>query len=130
MYKNFNRRLMHIISFFILLLIIPCAHSDPNKTSFAELQKAADQGNARAQYYLGMSYGTGDGFIQDSTKSAEWYKKDADQGYAGAQLLLGWYYATGNGVTKDSTKSAEWYQKAADQGNVDAQSALKRLYSQ
>ena len=72
MYKNFNHCLIYLTSFLIVLLIIPCAHSTPpNKISFEELQKAADQGHTEAQFNLGVSYAAGNGVTKDSTKAVE-----------------------------------------------------------
>jgi TPR repeat protein len=131
MYKKINNYLKYFTSFLIILLIIPCVHSaSPNKDSFEELQKAADQGDAEAQVALGAFYAGGGGVAKDSGKAAEWYKKAADQGYAKAQFLLGWYYNIGNGVAQDFTKAIEWYKKAADQGYAEAQLALGVCYAE
>ena len=52
----------------------------------AELyQKAADQGNAKAQMNLGWLYENGQGVPKDLGKAAELYQKAADQGDAPAQ---------------------------------------------
>ena len=44
-------------------------------------KKAADQGNARAQYNLGCSYEYGEGVSKDINEAKNWYKKAADQGF-------------------------------------------------
>jgi len=94
----------------------------------AELyQKAADQGNARAQSNLGRFYETGRGVPKDLSKAAELYQKAANQGNARAQYHLGWLYEFGDGVPKDLGKAAELYQKAANQGDEDAIASLQRL---
>jgi TPR repeat protein len=41
---------------------------------------AADQGDASAQHYLGVSYQNGDGAPQDSAEAARWIRLAADQG--------------------------------------------------
>src|SRR5277367_6058522 len=46
------------------------------------LRKAADQGNADAQFNLGGMYEKGYQLPQDYAEAAEWYRKAADQGYA------------------------------------------------
>jgi hypothetical protein len=47
----------------------------------AELyEKAADQGNVRAQYNLGVLYESGQGVPKDLGKAAELYQKAANQG--------------------------------------------------
>ena len=66
------------------------------------LVKAAENGNARAQWYLGVCYDTGihiSGFHSDKEKAKYWYTKSAEQGYEPAKEKLkklnsGCYVAT------------------------------------
>lgn len=51
-------------------------------------QKAAEQGDATAQFYLGLCYDKGKGVAQDYEKAVEWYQKAADQGNAFAQSKI------------------------------------------
>jgi TPR repeat protein len=83
-------------------------------------RKAADQGNAFAQYQLGSMYANGQGVPQDYTEAVKWWRKVADQGNADAQYQLGSMYENGKGVPEDSAEAMKWYHKAADQGNVNA----------
>ena len=46
-------------------------------------RKAADQGNARAQYNLGTLYEAGNGVEKDVDKAVEWFRKAAKQGEPG-----------------------------------------------
>ena len=46
-------------------------------------QKAADQGDAAAQFRLGLAYRTGRGVEKSDEEAARWYQKAADQGHAG-----------------------------------------------
>jgi TPR repeat protein len=57
-------------------------------------RKAAEQGYAKAQYNLGVSYVLGQGVPQDYAQAALWYRKAAEQGYAEAQVGLGSFEAT------------------------------------
>ncbi len=94
----------------------------------AELfQKAADQGDLKAQYNLGVCYASGEGVPKDLGKAAELFQKAADQGYPKAQYELGMSYRNGEGVPKDLGKAAELFKKAADQGDVQAQYELRFL---
>ena len=52
-------------------------------------QYAADQGDARAQNYLGLMYYYGQGVQQDDQQAVQWYRKAAEQGDADAQYYLG-----------------------------------------
>jgi TPR repeat protein len=47
-------------------------------------QKAADQGDAKAQSNLGTMYAFGKGVLKDYKQAVYWYQKAADQGYASA----------------------------------------------
>ena len=93
----------------------------------AEVRKQAEQGNAKAQYQLGMVYinGKGPGTPPDYVEAMKWYRKAADQGNPDAQFQLGSMYENGSGVPKDYAEAMKWYRKAAVQGNTDAQKYLK-----
>ena len=94
-----------------------------------EMQQAAEQGVAQAQFILGLSHLTGDKFPKDSNKATEWLQKAAEQGHSMAQTILGGLYNTGEGVQQDVNQAAVWFQKAAEQGNPLAQVALGNKYS-
>ncbi|MBQ9771958.1 MAG: sel1 repeat family protein, partial [Lentisphaeria bacterium] len=51
-------------------------------------RKAAEQGNALAQYNLGVCYENGEGVQKDLVQAVFWFRKAADQGYAQAQEAL------------------------------------------
>ena len=59
-------------------------------------RKAAEQGDADAQYNLGVMYDAGQGVPQDYAAAVSWYRKAAEQGYAGAQYNLGVMYERGS----------------------------------
>jgi TPR repeat protein len=91
-------------------------------------RKAAEQGDAAAQYNLGIMYDHGRGVPQDYAQAALWYRKAAEQGFASAQLNLGAAYYEGQGVTQDYAQAAAWYRKAAEQGDATAQFNLGAAY--
>lgn len=80
----------------------------------------AEQGNAAAQFNLGLMYEKGDGVPRDEQEAARWYYKAALQGHVGAQLNLGTLYDEGKGVVEDNRKAAQWYNQAASKGEVAA----------
>ena len=43
--------------------------------------KAAEQGDAEAQWHLGRCYRRGNGVAQDEAETAKWYRMAADQGH-------------------------------------------------
>ena len=91
--------------------------------------KAAEQGELRAQFNLGMLYSSNED-IKDSAKAAEWYRKAAESGDAWSQFNLGLMYAHGEGVPQNSAEAIEWYRKAAEQRASHAQCILGQIYSQ
>ena len=87
----------------------------------------AEQGDAVAQYNLGVCYENGRGVTQSYTEAVKWYTKAAEQGYAAAQCNLGVCYKNGEGVTQSYTEAVKWYTKAAEQGHAGAKEALRIL---
>ena len=87
-----------------------------------------DQGNAAAQYNIGVLYELGQGVLQDYAQALVWFRKAAVQENAFAQAALGEMYADGWGVPKDYAQAAAWYRKAADQGHLAAQNNLGVIY--
>ncbi|MBM3877397.1 MAG: sel1 repeat family protein, partial [Verrucomicrobia bacterium] len=90
--------------------------------------RKAEQGDATAQFNLGVSYDFGRGVVKDEAEAVKWYRKAADQGHAAAQFNLGLSYAEGQGVVKDEAEAVKWYRKAADQGHASAQFNLGVMY--
>jgi hypothetical protein len=89
---------------------------------------AADQGNASAQYILGLMYSEGQDVTQDYREAARLFKLAADRGDAKAQYNLGLLYDNGQGVTQDYREAARLYKLAADQGDASAQYNLGVMY--
>ena len=60
----------------------------PNRRTwqtFDEMRKAAEEGDAAAQCYLGICYQTGQGVAQDYPQALKWLRRAADQNDAAAQ---------------------------------------------
>lgn len=81
----------------------------------------AEQGNAEAQFTLGLSCSTGNGHAQDLPQAAQWYRLAADQNHALAQFNLGLMFAGGQGVATDHTAALHWINLAATSGDAGAQ---------
>jgi uncharacterized protein len=67
--------------------------------------KAAVQGNAGAQFNLGLLYQNGHGVPRDAGLAVHWYRAAAGQGNAGAQINLGVMYAKGDGVPQNDMEA-------------------------
>ena len=88
----------------------------------------AEQGNADAQFNLGVLYANGKGVPQDYAEAMKWYRQSAEQDNASAQFNLGVLYYDGKGVPQDYAEAAKWSRRAADQGDADAQFGLGYMY--
>ena len=102
--------------------------------AFEHYRAKAEQGQAEAQYYLGMIYRTGShGVAKDVPVSVTWLTKSAEQGHSRAQYYLGRTYfdfdGNTSGVAKDTRNAVSWWGKAAAQGDADAQEALGFCYA-
>ena len=70
---------------------------------------AAEQGEAIAQFDLGLIYYKGDEVPQDYAEAAHWFRLAADQGYADAQFNVGVMYYNGEEVPQYFAEAAHWY---------------------
>ena len=93
-----------------------------------EFKKAAEKGDATAQYNLGLMYAKGKGVPQDDAQAVGLWQKAAEQGHVSSQFSLGLAYDNGEGVPQNYKQAVEWYTKAAKQGYAMAQFNLGSLW--
>ena len=88
---------------------------------FKKMMTAAEAGDARAQYFIGLQFASGNasGYVEQS-RAATWYRKAAVQGYADAENHLGTRYHNGAGVPQDYGLARSWYLFADADGSRDA----------
>ena len=93
-------------------------------------RRAAEMGDPKGMYKLGVCYDFGKGGLtMDEAKAVEWYQKAAEAGETGAMNRLGVCYEYGMaGLTRDEAKAVEWYQKAAEAGDAIAMNSLVDCY--
>ncbi|MDR2875356.1 MAG: hypothetical protein LBV44_05445 [Methylobacillus sp.] len=107
-----------------------CAQAEPDvieqtlKEITAEnlpaIRKAAEQGDAEAQFKLGIAYLDGGVIEKDGKQGFDWMTKAANQNHAAAQFFLGIFYAYGG----DEAQSIAWMRKSAAQGFLPAQQVI------
>ena len=97
--------------------------------AFREFRPLAEQGDAGAQFNLGLMYSRGLGVPENDAEAVKWYRKAAEQGHADAQTLIGMMYAGGLGVPKNDAEAVKWFHKAAEQGIAQAQFNLGNMYA-
>ncbi len=93
------------------------------------LRQAAAEGDAKAQYEIGLRYSNGSGIKRDMTEAAEWFRRAAAQEFAPAQYRLGSLYEKGLGVERDLVSASNWYRRSADLGNARAMHNLAVIHT-
>lgn len=102
------------------------------KSNFSERLKLANQGDAKAQYEVGVTYALplhGQA-TQDDVAAFQWFLKSAQQGYLPAQEQVAALYSSGKGVEKNPQQAFHWRQKAAEQGSRASMMALAGSYEE
>ena len=102
------------------VLLTGCSPPGDDSEVSRALRSSAEQGDAEAQFDLGLMYALGDGVAQDDAEAVRWYRLAAEQGHAPAQYSLGAMYAMGEGVTQDYVLAHTWCSLAAS-GASDVQ---------
>src|SRR5208337_1574038 len=88
--------------------------------AYEEFKSLAEQGDADAQWNLGMMYYNGEGVEQDCVEAMKWFQKSVEQGDVDSQLGLGWMYANGKGIPQNLVLAHKWLNEAALQGSKAA----------
>ena len=102
----------------------------PRPKSLAELRKLADQGDAEAQWQMGVRFHNAEGVPHDDAQAMQWFQRAAEQGHVTAQSALGAYYFAARGVPKDLSKAYFWSVIAMAQGDEISKGRLELLASQ
>jgi TPR repeat protein len=90
------------------------------------LKEKADQGDAFAQYALGLQYLTTPGIEERDPLAASWIRRSAEQGFLEAQVALADLYRKGQGLPQDLFQAYVWSSIAALRG--DAYAARLKFY--
>ena len=127
-YPQLRRKCFFLGVFFVILLILLFSIDVHASDWLENRMKAAEQGDAEAQFHLGLMYDLGDGVPEDNATAMHWYLKAAEQGEVRAQVNLGSMYERGDGVLKDDIAAFHWFQKAAELGFAMAQYNVGLMY--
>jgi uncharacterized protein len=84
------------------------------------IRPLVEQGDAKAQYILGLMYLNGQGVPRDYATGLSWLHRAAEQRYADAQFFLGMTYVGGVVVPQDYVTAHMWLDLAAASGRQDA----------
>ncbi len=81
---------------------------------YSKLRKAAELGDAEAQYDLAYLYYKADsdpsisGVVRSDRLAAQWYRKAAQQGHGRAQYNMAVLHLHGHGVERDPVEAYAW----------------------
>ncbi|MBI2806128.1 MAG: SEL1-like repeat protein [Planctomycetes bacterium] len=112
----------------------PPSPSTPKEGQFlAEIKTAAEQGDAQAQFKLGVMYHLGIGNLSDIGEAVKWLRKSAEQGNVKALNYLYIYSRQSfpdapRPLNIDETEAFSWVKKAAEKGDKDSQFDLGYAY--
>ena len=92
------------------------------------VMRAAEAGNAVAQFRLAILYDEGDGVPRSAKAAFEWYSRAAAQGEPESQNQVGLFYELGEGVPENWDLAARLIEASAQQGWLKGQFSLGRVY--
>jgi len=95
---------------------------DSVKEKFNSYYQLAEQGDANAQYNLGVCFENGKGVTKDVTQAINWYRKAAEQCNVDAECKLGQLFCYS--AIKDNVEIVDWVRRAAEQGYAKAQCSM------
>jgi len=76
----------------------------------------AEEGDAMAQFNMGLLHETGRGGVEDPAAAAAWYVRAALQGATAAQYNLAVLHQSGRGLPQDDIEALYWLEVAARDG--------------
>jgi len=98
-----------------------------HEAALAQCRAPADEGQADAQYVMGVLYDNGLGVDKDAEAASAWFVKAADQDQVQAMFMLGVMNMRGEGGQKDAAAAAKWWRRAAEAGDAPSQFNLAML---
>jgi TPR repeat protein len=100
-----------------------CAE-DRSQLRVEALHRRAEDGNAAAQYALGIKV------YSDEPQAWKWFCLAAQQGHPEAQFQLATFYRRGWYPTKDAVKAYQWYMLADENGSQHAGEEQTKLQTE
>ena len=115
-----------IIPMLLTMLVMPAfsqttAELERMFLADGDIGRLALQGNAEAQFQLGIIYELGRGVPEDSAEASRWFRMTA---------FLGIEVRRGRGVPQDYAESVKWWRASAEQGLGVSQLELGSSYAE
>jgi TPR repeat protein len=117
MTRNLYKLTSHLLPLIAFLFIANVGKGAELDAETKALIARAEQGDALAQFNLGVKYANGEGVPQDYKAAVKWYRKAAEQGHALSQSRLGYMYYNGEGVLKDDVNAYAWFNVGSANGS-------------
>jgi len=90
--------------------------SPADSRKFFYANRAAKNGNAKAQFDLALMYATGRGVQKNERVAFNWFHKSARNNYAPAKHYMGLSFLQGRGVRRQKELARYWFRLATKQG--------------
>ncbi len=137
--EGYNMKKIIFLNFLLIFIICcgvnpPCGAGQDSSVSarFSQAVKAAEHGDAQAQYLVGSIYETGskeDGIKADIEKARKWYEKAASGGSTEAvNSLAVMYYHGMAGLKADAVKAVSLFEKTASENDPVGTFMLGSIY--
>ncbi|PNC33464.1 hypothetical protein CXU13_01350 [Akkermansia muciniphila] len=94
----------------------------------SQIIEQAEQGNAQAQFLVGMCCRNGLGRPKIYEDAYAMFRSSAEHGFAKSCVFLGLCLNFGAGCHRDDNEAYQWYTKAWEQGDTDALQLLAGCY--
>lgn len=104
------------------------AHPAPQAPAKPSLAQLAAQGDAEAQYQLGLAYRDGKGVKKSLSEAVAWFAMAAGNGEKAAATEVAKAYEQGSGVKRDMAAAADWWFRAGVLGNDEAKARFLALF--
>ncbi len=121
-------REFHRLALVASVLLASVLATSAQLSPIGELSAKAAQGDAEAQFQLGMRYRNGDGVPKNYAHAFKWLQKASEQGNARAQSEFGLMHEGGLGTVVNYEEAVKWYRKSAEQGCAWGQNNLGVMY--
>ena len=111
-----------------------CYYSLSTERNAAQARKwysmAAESGDPKAAFNLGLMYQDGDGAIRDTKKAFAYFHQSAEDGFPLAMCNVAHAYYNGVGVEQNNDSAFYWASRGADVGDAQSMHSLAQLYYQ
>ena len=121
-----NKAMKLLTTSFFTLVLLRFAGGSYGQTDFEVTKLLAEQGEAFAQYNLGVMYENGVGVPENVADAVKWYRLAAEQGRARAQNNLGVMYENGEGVSENNAEAIKWFRLPSSEEMPPVRELLKR----